>query len=61
MPFPILAVEGFDGELLNRLRIEAADIHAVTIWVRARHVERLDAANLAEQMLGDAGIESVSG
>lgn len=58
VPFPIASVERGDGEL-RRLRVEAAHVHAIAVGVRARNIERLDTANLAERMLGDAGIEGV--
>lgn len=59
--FPVPAIERCDFNVGYRRRVETAHIDAVAVGIRARHVEGLDAANFAEKMLGDAGIESVSG
>jgi len=58
MLFPVPAVERFYSQLL-RERIEAANVNAVSIRIRARYVERFDAAHVAECVLSDAGVERV--
>jgi hypothetical protein len=57
--FPILPVEWGDRDCLYRARVEAAHVDAVTIGIRARHVEGFNPANFTEQMSGDTGIEHV--
>ena len=42
---------------VNSSGFEAAEIHAVAVGMRARHVERFDAADRAEQVLRRAGVE----
>src|ERR1700755_2319911 len=55
----MLAVE-FGGEDGGEfLRIETAEVHAVAVRMRARHIERLDPAHRTEQMLRRAGVEFV--
>jgi hypothetical protein len=41
--------------------IEAAGIYINAIWITARDIKTFDAANLAKQVFGDAGVESVFG
>ena len=57
--FPVAPVERRDRER-DRLRVEAAHVDAVAVRVRARNIERFDAAGLAERVPGDAGIEGVN-
>ena len=59
--FPVLAVEGFDGQSGDRARVQAADIDVDAVGIRARNIETLDPAHFAETMLGDAGVEGVLG
>src|SRR6266403_2047493 len=40
-------------------RVEAARVHAEAIRMRTRHVERFDAANRTEQVLGRVRVEAV--
>jgi len=56
---PVPAVGLHDHHVLDRARVEAARVDAEAVRVRARHVEGLDAAHRAEQMLCDARIEAV--
>ena len=58
---PVPAVEFADLERRNIDAVEAARVDVDLIGVRARHVERMDAAGLAERMLGGAGVELVGG
>jgi hypothetical protein len=56
---PIFSVELAYRDTLNRARVETTHIDTVTVGIRARHIERLDAANFAEKMPGNAGVESI--
>src|SRR5262249_38935118 len=60
---PLASVEGLgrDRQLLDRPLIQAARVDAVAVGMRARHIERLDAAHRAEKMLRHAGVESIRG
>jgi len=58
---PLPSVERLDGDVLDRAGIEATRVDADPVRVRARHVEGLDAAHRAEQMLCDSSVESVGG
>jgi hypothetical protein len=58
--FPVITVERGDMGAFDRCRIKAIDIDAVAVGVRAGHIKGFDAAGLAEEMLGGAGIESIS-
>ena len=56
---PVPSVEGTDADLLERSIVEAAQVHAVAVGVRARHVEGLDAAVPAEEVTSLSGVEGV--
>src|SRR5688572_9770814 len=56
---PLAPVERLDRHLFHRARVQAARVDAQPVGMRARHVEGLDAADRAEQVLRDAGVESV--
>src|SRR5262245_36628731 len=58
---PVLSVLAHDGHVLERAFVEAARIHAVTVGMRARHVERFHAAYRAEEVARGAGVELVGG
>jgi hypothetical protein len=58
--FPLATVEGGDRHRRHAARFQAARVDAVAIGMRARHVERLDAAGGAEQVLGRARVELVA-
>ena len=53
------SVEPTYFDLSDRAGLETAHIHAVAVRIGARHVERLDTANLTKQMACDAGAKSV--
>src|SRR6266481_299824 len=57
--FPFTTVARPDADFLHRSRVEAARVHAETIRMRTRHVERFDAANRTEQVLGRVRVEAV--
>src|SRR5258706_1899233 len=56
---PLAAVEWLHLDALDRPPIETARVDAVTIRMRARHVERFDATGRAEQVLRGSGVECV--
>src|SRR6185503_14629939 len=58
---PVLAVRARDRRVLDGSFVEAARVDAVAVRMRARHVERLDAADRAERVLRGLGVELVSG
>lgn len=60
MLLPVLPIELHDPNQ-GRLRFKAVDVYVHAIGVRPRHVERLDAADAAESMPGEAGVEPVGG
>src|SRR5271170_2974919 len=57
--FPLLAVEGRDGQRLDGAAVDAASIDADSIRMRTRYVERLHPAGGAKKMLRDVGIEGI--
>src|SRR5690606_8950060 len=58
---PVRAVELLrDAHRFHRRGIEAARVDADPVRMRARHIERLDSADAAEQVLRDAGIEAIA-
>src|SRR3974377_812073 len=59
--FPMLPVEHGNTCNPHAATVEAAHIDAKSVWLRARHVEALDAANRAEVMLCGASVEGVGG
>src|ERR1700674_4128209 len=56
---PFATIERRNRHLLDRFRIDAPCVHADAIRMRARHVERFDAAHGTKQMLGRVSIETV--
>ena len=60
MFFPMSTVERSNLDVSNRPRFQTAYVYAVTVGMGPRHIKRLDAANLAEEVSGDAGIERVT-
>src|SRR4051812_16402899 len=58
---PVAAVDLGDLHARHGAGIETARVDAVSIGVRARHVERFHAAGGAEQVLRRAGVEGVLG
>lgn len=56
---PVAPVESGYRDAFDRARVETTRIDAVAVRIGARHVKRFDAADIAEQMLGDSGVESV--
>ena len=54
-----MSVEGHDLDVLYGLGLEAVDVDREAVGVRARDVERLDPADRAERVLGDASVETV--
>ena len=59
--FPVAAVEVIDADSRYRRWVETADVDADSVGVRSRYVKRFDAADRAEMMLGDTGVEGVGG
>ena len=59
--FPVLAVEGGDGDIFDRTFVQAVDVDAVAVGVGAGDVEGFDAAGFAEEVPGGAGVELVFG
>ena len=59
MLFPVKPVERLNGHLFKLALIHAAYIHALTMWVRSRHVKGLDTTMPAKGVLSNARIESV--
>src|SRR5690348_14576072 len=57
--FPVLSVDLPRARDPERAFVEAARVDAVAVGMRARHVERLDAAVPAEKVLRGAGVELV--
>src|SRR5690349_19271502 len=57
--FPVPAVDLAHAGDAERALVEAAHVHAEPVRVRARHVERLDAAVPAEEVLRGPGVELV--
>src|SRR3981189_2207761 len=57
--FPMPAVEIFRLDRREIDIVDAARIDVDLVRIGARHVERMDAANLAEGVLRDAGVEPV--
>ena len=58
--FPILPVEGRDVDFFNGAGVEATRVDAVAVGIGSWDIKRFDAANLAKQMLGHSGVDSVS-
>jgi hypothetical protein len=56
--FPILSVEWRDGQRSGP-GIQTTDVDIVAVRVRAGNIIGLNTADIAEQMLGNAGIEGV--
>ena len=56
---PVAAVEALrcDGKRVEP--VEATGVDVDLVRVGARHIERMDAAHLAEMMLGDLGVELI--
>jgi len=61
MQLPVLTVEFCNSDFLDRTRIETSHVDAVAIGVGTRNVKRFNAADIAEQMLRNTGVECVSG
>src|SRR5580698_5074271 len=57
--FPLTAIDGMQVHFLDRLWIDAACVDAVTVRMRAWHIEGLGAAGTAEQVLCGARIKRV--
>ena len=57
---PVLAVELHNHHLVRR-SIQAVQVHIHAVGVRPWLVERLDTADAAECVLGDACVEGVCG
>lgn len=55
----MLAVVRRDAHVAEILGVQAAEIDAIAVRMRARHVVRLYSAHGAEQVLGGLGIEFV--
>jgi hypothetical protein len=55
----VRVVEQAHRDRLDRVAVEAVDVDVDAVGVRARHVERLDAADAAEAVLRGAGVERV--
>src|SRR4051812_17496542 len=53
---PVASVDRRDRDLVDGAGIEAARVHAVTIRMRARYVERFDSAHRTEKVLRRARI-----
>lgn len=60
MLLPMLTVEFCDADFLDRTRIKATNVDAVAIRVGTWNIKRFNAADIAEQMLGDARVERIS-
>ncbi len=60
MLFPIRAIERAHPDFPNVLRVDAACVYADALGVRAGHIERLDAAVCAKQMIGDTRVETIT-
>ena len=56
---PVLAVKIFRLQRREVNIIDAAHVDVDLVRIRARHIERMDAAVLAERVLGDASVERV--
>src|SRR5882762_1184245 len=59
LSFPLLAVDFGDDHFTNGSAVEATGVNAVSIRVRARNIERLDATGRAKQVFGRAGVELI--
>ena len=59
--FPVLAVERCQCHTLDACSVYAAAIHADSVRMRARYVERLDATLAAKIVLGDVRVELIAG
>lgn len=58
---PMLTIEWRQSNRRDGAHIQAAAVHAYAFRMRSRNIERLHATMAAEIMLGNAGIEFVSG
>jgi hypothetical protein len=56
---PMLAVKVLGRDACDRARVDAVDCHSHAVRIAARDVERLDATDLAEQVLGPPRVERV--
>src|SRR5882724_6180378 len=56
---PVAAIEALrrDGERIETVKAAGVDVDLVRVGTR--HIERMDAAHLAEMMLGDLGVELI--
>jgi hypothetical protein len=61
MSLPVLAVEPADDLFLDGSRIKTPRVHTIAVRMRARNVERLHAADRAEEVLRRVRIEPVAG
>ena len=59
MFFPIFAVEGADVDVDDGRGLKAAYIDTIAVGIRTRNIKGLDAACLAEEMLGDTRVELI--
>src|SRR6266545_7280674 len=59
--FPMPAVEIFRPDRGEINIVDAARVDVDLVRIGPRHVERMDAAHLAERVLRDAGVERVGG
>src|SRR5215470_8770436 len=57
---PLTAVELRDVHFLHCAWVETARVDTETVGMRTRHIERLDAADRAEQVLGRAGVKGIA-
>lgn len=60
MVFPVTAIKRQDPHR-RRGFDKTSHVDVDTVWIGARGIKRLDAADSTERMLRDAGIEGVSG
>jgi hypothetical protein len=57
--FAVVVVEIFNDQVIQRYVVKAAGVDVDAVGVGAGHVEGFDAAMLAEEMAGGAGVEAV--
>src|SRR6185503_7579843 len=59
LSFPLSAVDGRDGQRLDRLSIDAPCVHTDAVRMRAWHIKGFDAAHRTEEMPGRVRVEGV--
>ena len=60
MFFPMLTIEWPDLNASYRSGLKAPYIDTVTVGMGTRHIKRLDAASLTEEVFGNSGVERVT-